>query len=363
MDMDVESSNAGAVAIRRNGKKKVGRTSLGMDAMLRYLLFVLLAALPATSWARDAFPALKAKDFDLCPQASSCDRIAGIRVLGALQLPTQLLDNGIRFGGLSGLAWDDDDQRLYAISDRGVVFGLQPVFRNDRLVDVALISANMLVDPLTRKPVKWRRSDSEGLDILNGRNGRKGDVELVISFEGDPRIARYRPDGRFIAEVALAKSLRETKNYRYNRMLESVCVHPREGILTAPEVPMAEQDGKRLYRADGRSWRIPPGRGDIVGLECLANGDVLLLERDFQKLSLHWLSTLRRLRFPAGTALDSLLSSQTVVELDGTEYSIDNFEGLTRHRGNRFFVVSDDNNVFVQHTLLVYFELLPTSAP
>lgn len=334
-----------------------------MDAMLRYFLFVLLAALSAASRAGDTFPVLKAKDFDLCPQASSCERIAGIRVLGALELPTRLLDNGIRFGGLSGLAWDDDDQRLYAISDRGVVFGLRPVFRNDRLVDVALLSANALIDPLAHKPVKWRRSDSEGLDILNGRNGRKGDAELVISFEGDPRIARYRPDGRFIAEVELAKSLRDAKNYRYNRMLESVCVHPREGILTAPEIPLNGQESKRLYRADGRSWRIPPGRGDVVALECLANGDILLLERDLQKLSLNWVITLRRLKLPPDTPMDSLLKSQTVVELDGTEFSIDNFEGLAHHRGNRFFMVSDDNNVFVQHTLLVYFELLPASAP
>lgn len=331
--------------------------------MLRYLLFALLAALSAASRAGDALPALKAKDFDLCPQAPSCERIAGIRVLGALELPAHLLDNGIRFGGLSGLAWDDDDQRLFAISDGGVVFGLRPVFRNDRLVDVALLSANALIDPLTHKPVKWRRSDSEGLDILNGRNGRKGDAELVISFEGDPRIARYRPDGRFIAEVELAKSLRDAKNYRYNRMLESVCVHPREGVLTAPEVPMVDQDGKRLYRADGRSWRIPPGRGDIVALECLANGDVLLLERDLRKLSLNWVITLRRLKLPPDTPMDSLLKSQTAVELDGTEFSIDNFEGLARHRGNRFFMVSDNNNVFVQRTLLVYFELLPASAP
>lgn len=334
-----------------------------MDAMLRYLLLVLLAALSAASRAGDALPALKAREFDLCPQKSSCERIAGIRVLGALDLPTHLLDNGIRFGGLSGLAWDDNDQRLYAVSDRGVVFGLRPVFRNDRLVDVSLLSANSLIDPLTQKPVKWQRSDSEGMDILNGRNGHKGDAELVISFEGNPRIARYRPDGRFIAEVELAKSLRDAKNYNYNRMLESVCVHPREGILTAPEVPMVGQVGKRLYRADGRSWRIPPGRGDIVALECLPDGDILLMERDLLKLSLHWVITLRRLHLPPNTPVDSLLKAQTVVELDGAELSIDNFEGLARHRGNRFFMVSDDNNVFVQHTLLVYFELLPASAP
>ena len=331
-----------------------------MDAVVRYLLLALLAALSLASRAQD-FPSLEAKNLDLCDPPLVCERLAGIRVLGVLKLPTRSV-NGLRFAGLSGLAWDDDAGILYAVSDRGLLFGLRPVFHNDRLVDVALRSTAALVDPRTKKPVKWRRSDAEGLDILNARNGRKGDAELLVSFEGEPRIARYRPDGRFIAEVALAKSLRDLKNYRYNKMLEAVCVHPREGTLTAPEEPLDRLDSKRLYRADGRSWRIPPGRGDIVALECLPDGDILLLERELVKFSLRWMITLRRLHLPAATPTDTLLNAQTVVELDGADLAIDNFEGLARHRGNRFFMVSDDNNMFLQHTLLVYFELLPASS-
>ena len=37
---------------------------------------------------------------------------------------------------------------------------------------------------------------------------------------------------------------------------------------------------------------------------------------------------------------------------------LDNFEGLARHREQRFFMVSDDNRSALQSTLLVYFELL-----
>jgi hypothetical protein len=47
------------------------------------------------------------------------------------------------------------------------------------------------------------------------------------------------------------------------------------------------------------------------------------------------------------------------VTLDaGMGHRVDNFEGLSRHRGNHFFMVSDDNDLFVQQTLLLYFELL-----
>lgn len=330
-----------------------------MDAFLRYLLFVLLAAAPAASRTQDSFPSLRARAVDLCESPPACERVGKLRLLGALELPSRSV-NGMRFSGLSGLAWNEDDNLLYALTDHGVIFHLRPTFRHGQLVDVALLHVAPLIDPRTRKQVKWRRSDAEGMDILNGRNGRKGDAELIVSFEGEPRIARYRPDGQFIADVPLSDPLYNIRNYRYNKMLEAVCIHPREGVLTAPEEPLTGEAGTaRLYRADGSAWRFAPSRGGIVALECLPDGDVLVMERDYSTLSLHWVITLRRLRLPPGTPLDSLLPAETVATLDSHQgLQIDNFEGLTRHHGNRFFMVSDDNDVFVQRTLLVYFELL-----
>ncbi len=330
-----------------------------MDAFLRYLLLVLLAAAPAAGRAQDSLPSLKARAVDLCDTPSACERIGKLRLLGALELPSRSV-NGVRFSGLSGLAWNDDDNLLYALADHGALFHLRPIFRNGQLVDVALLHSAPLIDPRTHKPVKWRRSDAEGLDILNGRNGRKGDAELIVSFEGEPRIARYRPDGQFIADVPLSDPLRNIRNYRYNKMLESVCIHPREGVLTAPEVPLNGEAGTaRLYRTDGSVWRFAPSRGGIVALECLPDGDVLVMERDYSTLTLRWIITLRRLRLPPGTPADTLLATETVATLDSHQgLHIDNFEGLARHHDNRFFMVSDDNDVFIQRTLLVYFELL-----
>ena len=330
-----------------------------MDAFLRYLLFVLLAATPAAGWTQDSFPSLQARAVDLCESPPACERIGKLRLLGALELPSRTV-NGLRFSGLSSLAWNDDDNLLYALTDHGVLFHLRPIFRNGQLADVALLHAASLIDPLTRKPLRWRRSDAEGMDILNGRNGHKGDAELIVSFEGEPRIARYRPDGQFIADIPLSGPLHNIRNYRYNKMLEAVCIHPREGVLTAPEEPLNGEAGTaRLYRADGSAWRFAPSRGGIVALECLPDGDVLVMERDYSTLSLHWIITLRRLHLPPGTPANSLLAAEPIATLDSYQgLHLDNFEGLARHHGNRFFMVSDDNDVFVQRTLLVYFELL-----
>jgi len=48
-----------------------------------------------------------------------------------------------------------------------------------------------------------------------------------------------------------------------------------------------------------------------------------------------------------------------LVTLEPTKgYQIDNFEGIAHHRGKRFFLISDDNDFFLQRTLLLYIELV-----
>ena len=168
------------------------------------------------------------------------------------------------------------------------------------------------------------------------------------------------PDGTFVADVPLPAALHDPKRYRGgNKMLESVCVHPREGVLTSPEEPLDNEAMPRVYRMDGVSWRIPRGRGGIVALECLTDGDLLLLERDFDVTQFRTVITLRRLHLPKGTKPDALLSDETVAVLDSAQgLRLDNFEGLARHRGNRFFLVSDSNGVFLQRTFLLYVEIV-----
>lgn len=331
-----------------------------MTAFLRrFLLCSALAAVSAASAEQEPFPSLQAVPAPLCDAPQRCERVGALRVLGMLELPPRTV-RGLRFADLSGLAWDDDEGVLYALSDKGALFGLRPVFRNDRLADVALVSAAPLLDPRTGRRVRWQRADSEGLDIVNGRNGRRGDAELLVSFEREPRIWRYRPDGTFLGEIALPAALRDAHRYRGgNKMLESVCRHPREGILTAPEAPLAGETAfARLYRMDGASWRFPPSRGGISALECLPDGDVLELERDYEAIRLRTVVTLRLLHLPPNTPPDALLRADGVATFDSADgLHIDNFEGLAHHRGNRFFLVSDSNDVFLQRTLLLYVEL------
>jgi hypothetical protein len=324
---------------------------------------LLLAALLTAQHARAAeeLLAINAKPVPLAENLAVGERVGAFRFLGMLVIPSVVV-NGVRLSQLSDIAWDDDSGTLYAVSDKGGLFHLRPIFRDNVLVDVKLSRAVPLRELKTDQPLRHKRADAEGLTITRRNNGRGSSLELLISFERFPRIVRYRPDGYAIAELPLPPPLANPKAYvDENRMLESVCYDPQYGVLTMPELALKnEAPGyNRLYSLAGKSWRYPQDQNRVVSLACLGNGEVLVLESDF---GIHfWRSqiSLKRTRLSDSTSTDTPLQVQTLFTLDAGEgYQIDNFEGIAHHRGKRYFLVSDNNDFFLQQTLLLYFELI-----
>jgi hypothetical protein len=325
------------------------------------LMAIAILAISAGGYA-DAPAELETRPVALSENIKVGGRIGRIRFLGMLQLPNPTMD-GMRFSQLSGLAWDDDNGILFAISDRGFLFHLQPVFDNGVLTGLKLLKALHLREAGSDKPLKGTRADSEGLDILKGRNGHKGDAELIVSFERFPRIVRYRTDGYAIEEFPLPAPLNDAKVYQdSNKMLESVCADSKLGILTVPEAPLkGERQGyTHIFSLDGKSWVYPlPAGNRISALECLGNNKVMVLESNYGGILGHLRVFLKLATLSPNVSPTESVPVETVVALDsGKEHQIDNFEGLARHRGNRFFIISDDNDLFIQRSLLMYFELL-----
>jgi hypothetical protein len=286
-----------------------------------------------------------------------------VRLLGTLHLSNTPI-NGLAATELSGLAWDEDEQILYAVSDAGYLVHLRPVFAQDRLVNVELIAAYPLLNDDGR-PLRHLFTDAEGLAIEHGGNGRKGDTTLLISFEGKPRIDRHTPTGQFIGHVELPIALRHEKDFRCrNCQLESIALDSTLGLVTAPQLPLktARHEVHSIYDEHSRIWTFPPITPDhcsLVDLTSMGDGHLLALERHYRNVFLPIVFALRRLSFDPHSSTGGALEVEDLATFNNTDgWSVDNFEGLTRYRGNRYFMVSDDNNSALQSTLLVYFEIL-----
>jgi len=321
-----------------------------------------LAAAAAAIFAMASQAGGISREVELSRDFHTGDRFMGIRMLGALQLGSGA-GNGIVMSELSGLAWDEDEQLLYAVSDSGKLFHLLPRFSHDRLVGVEMAAAFELLDA-AGAPLRDRAADSEDLAIEYGNDGVRGNSRLLVSFERQPRILRFDTRGVPAGAVALPAMLRRPGAYRTpNKGLEALVLHPGRGLLTGAEYPLsAADDGYfSIYNQAGEEWKI--SRHDrhasgLVAMEAMPDGDLLVMQRTFRFALFPPVILLQRLRInnmPPGT----LLAGETVATFDnGAGWMVDNFEGLTRHQGNRYFMVSDDNESFLQRTLLFYFEVL-----
>jgi hypothetical protein len=331
------------------------------------LVAAILSALAAVPAATAAQALDVSQPYRLSPNVAPGEIHMGIRLLGSVALTTTSID-GLALGGLSGLAWDEDESRLYALSDAGALFHLRPHFDDGHLVRVQLLAAFALRDHHGR-PLKDDRADAEGIVLRHANNGKPGDSVVAVSFERHPRIVLYEPDGRHVETLRLPADLVGAERYAgRNKALESLTWLPVTGFLTAPERPLrGAGDGiVSLFALDGRSWHYPllaTPKASLVDMQPLPDGSLLTLERGHGLMFLPIVISLRQTRVTAGNA-GQRLPVATLATLDSSlGWSVDNFEGLTHHREGKFFMVSDDNFSALQKTLLVYFEPLNVGDP
>ena len=183
--------------------------------------------------------------------------------------------NGIRIDEISGLAWDEDEQVLYAVSDNGSVIHFRLKLGSDTIVAIEPVFAAHLAEAEARGS-RRRKLDAEGLTLLNADNGRAGDTELVVVTEREPRFIRFSPAGAILGETSPPTPLEDRRNYRGSKALESVANHRGHGLLTAPESPLKGQpeDRHSIY-ASGRRWSIARQAPDsrLKALDVLPDGN------------------------------------------------------------------------------------------
>jgi hypothetical protein len=285
-----------------------------------------------------------------------------LELRGTLELPHQT-PNGLPLHGLSGLAWDEHRQLLYAISDLGYLYHLKLSLKAGNLVD-AKVTYAVPIQGVSPDPRGRKQPDTEGIALHHDDEHPNHD-ELLISFEGSPQINAYDLKGHWLRAYHLPPPYEQIDAYQDpNEELESVIVHPQLGILSAAEFPLrqAPQDRIDIFSLDGQHLSVPRASGPHCGLADLqttVTGDLLLLERCFRAFPFRLISRVRlaHLSYSSPSTTQSL-TVKTLFSWDTSDgWKIDNFEGLARLDQDRFLLVSDDNANPLQRTLLVLIKL------
>lgn len=256
-----------------------------------------------------------------------------------------------RFGGLSGLRVSADGSRFVAIADIG--FWMTGALRYDErgnLAGIAEVALLPLLDAAGRPFRTKYRADAESLTAAP-------DGGYLVGFEGMHRIVRYRRVGGPGATIAGPADLASAPS---NGGLETLTTLADGRVLAITETD--EIDGGVSGWIGPAPWRAfiwPIDEGfRPTDAATLPDGDVLVLERRFPFLA-------ARIRRLAVAQLDAgRLEPKEIARFEGS-LTFDNMEGISVRQGaggrTLVYLLSDDNQNFLQRTLLLMFELQPPS--
>lgn len=278
-------------------------------------------------------------------------------------LDSRILDfgriDGERFYGISGLAYDQNRDVLYMLSDRGRLFSFRVQILENQIKALKPISGHRLKDRHGKKLLK-PKSDSEGMAII-----QEGDKKsLLVSFERYPRIIKFgvdanaQKDSRF----KLPKILQDIKQYQgTNGALEALTYHPKLGFLTTSEFPLkGEKEGYQgIYNAAGEVCKFKKDYFDnaVTEFEMMPNGNLLVLQRDFDPTDFSITITLKKII--VDVVIKGICESENLAVMQSSAgWNLDNFEGLTHYKNNLYLMISDDNNNIFQNTILTLFEIV-----
>lgn len=263
--------------------------------------------------------------------------------LSRLVLPGTAQVDDLPITELSGLAWSDHEQILYAVSDQGMLLQFKIQVDGDRLTTVQPLHAFELSDPDDVVDGGGKRFNAEGLTVGIAAEGQPHRTELVAALEEKPPlIVRFGTDGRALSTLTVPSPVDDLAHDRQKgRGLESVTWSPRHGVMTAPESPLQDgPNGQHTVYAEGFQWSFEQYKPDsrLKGLDLLPNGHLLVLERSRGVSKRQQRASLRSVDLAACETGQDCPVQDLAVLPEGPE----NFEGMTLLAPGRVLLVSDN---------------------
>ncbi len=293
--------------------------------------------------------------FRMLPIDNKDGNFMGIKILDSRLLENIEVDSQ-RLFGVSGLAYDKDTDILYALNDKSTLFKFKIDIEDNKIISLDPLGVKKIVGQNSHSLLKPYR-DSEGLALI----GKGSNKRLLISYEWKHRIREVGLDAKEIRSVALPSILDSYRYYKnYNSSLESVTYHPKYGVITAPEVPLRLQKKgyHGIYNKNGEICKIQKTdkKNSITSIELMKDNNLLVLLRAFNMLEFKFDITLKKVYLD--NIENGICKSKDIAVMKSDDgWNLDNFEGLTHYKDNRYLMISDDNGIFLQSTILTLFEV------
>lgn len=319
---------------------------------------VVLLAIPAI--AQESTPEPKptknltpihARALNLSSEDPSLDHVGLLSFLGGLHLTS----SDDRFGGISALTFFDDG-RLLMLNDQARWFAAEVQESGGRLTGIGTAKTVWIhTGPDLTFRSEWR--DSEALARIPDGSG------YFVSYELTHRIERF---GKRLKKGQPFLTFSPVPKLEDNGGIEALTLLPDGRLLAIEEGDPAVRDMHRVWLIDGTNRGVLgyQGRGKFqpTDVALLPDGDLLLLSRRFNLLD----GVAARLERIAAEDIASgaVITGEEIATLR-PPLNVDNMEGLTVREENgrtRIYLVSDDNFNAFQRTLLMKFELTPSSA-
>ncbi len=322
-----------------------------MTRTIALFALALCLLLPPSSATAAEPLTLYAKPVPLNPEDPTQRKVGQLDWRGSLEITSP----DSRFGGLSGLLLDAEQQGLLAITDTG--YWVTAALRHDEagmLIGLEEAEIGRLRDGDGRVLASKRAGDAEAL-------ARLADGSTLVAFEQAHRIWRYPAGPTPLERPAEAfPSPPNLSSFKGNGGLEAVAELPRGRLLglVEHETEAATLPGFLWHNgkwAEVALTRLGPYRP--TGAAALPSGDVLLLERRFSFIGGLGIK-IRRL--PLATLKPGATLDGEVVAEFHPPLIYDNMEGIAiapESGGARIYIVADDNFNASQRTVLMSFLL------
>jgi len=262
------------------------------------------------------------------------------------------------FGGLSALRVHDDGARFIACSDRALWLRGRIVYRHGRPRGIAEAVMSPILDADGRPARQWDTESMAG----------DGDTLHIGLERTPPGILRFDFGAKgLLARGRLIPVPPELRDLPVNRGIEALVFVPeafrlRGTLIAFSERGLTEAGDFRAFLIGGPTpgpFAVKrSGEYDITDAAILPGGDILILERFFapeRGLAMR----IRRLRL-SEIGPGSLVDGPVLLEAD-MRFQIDNMEALgvhlTRSGETRLTLMSDNNYLPIQRTLLLQFAL------